>query len=159
MPLFSRLERDEALENPRRSLILRHVEEHPGCRFHELKRELDLTHGVLVHHLRVLARERLLILDRDGRRLRIRLPGQRLPPPLDPQLARLVETVRASPGLSIKEAAERLGWTRRTTSYRVEALVRRGALRSKPDGLHRRLEASASAEITNLMPTQAIDPA
>lgn len=156
LPLFTRVERDAALENPRRRLILRYIEQNPGCRFHELKRELGVPHGVLVHHLRILRQQGLLVFERQGRKLLLRFPGRRLGPRSEPSALPLIQLVHERPGLTIQEASDLLGWTRRTTSYRVDALVRLGLLRRAADGNRRRLVVLRREEITKLIPAQAI---
>lgn len=143
LPLFSRVEKDKALENPRRLAILSYVETNPGARFHEVKRDLDLPHGVLVHHLRVLRAQGLLVEEREGRSLRLRRPGVRIGPRLEPAMAPLLGLVRARPEVTIRESSEALGWPPWVTSYRASILARQGFVLIDGHGGRRRLRPAA----------------
>jgi DNA-binding MarR family transcriptional regulator len=120
-------------------MILHYVERHPGVRFHELKFELGLPHGVMVHHLRVLRQQGLLVWQRQGRRLHFRLPGQAMPDLVTVEAAQLLELVGRSPGISLGEASRELGWTRRKANYWAARLHAAGRLVRGQDGPRRRL--------------------
>lgn len=152
LPLFTRLERNSTLDNPKRQLILSYVERSPGVRFHELKKELGLSHGVLFHHLRVLRHQGLLVWDREGRRLRFRAPRHRLGDQLDPDAVSLLDLVTRRPGINLQEAADELAWTRRKASYWADRLDREGRLVRQRSGNQRRLQVVAPERGIELLP-------
>lgn len=53
-PLYSRLQKDELLENYRRGMIHGLVLAHPGISFSEIRKALSISNGSLVYHLKVL---------------------------------------------------------------------------------------------------------
>lgn len=137
--MYSRLGRPDALKHPRRRLILEYVERNPGARFHQIKNDLSLPHGVLVHHLRVLRRHGLLLEELKTRQRRFRTPGQRPEQALQPEACELLELVRKQPGLTMREAAIELGWTRRKTGYWIGHLEARQRVARQAEGTRRRL--------------------
>src|SRR5581483_5599632 len=56
LPLYTRLVKQDVLQHEVRQGVHDHVARHPGLRFEELRQALGLANGVLVFHLRVLAR-------------------------------------------------------------------------------------------------------
>lgn len=85
------------------------------------------------------------MLERDGRRLRLRLPGQAAHQPADPDERTLLSLLQHSPGLNVGETADRLAWSRRKVSYHAARLAGQGRLLLRPSGKTRRLFAPKDA--------------
>lgn len=69
-PLYSRLEKDDILEQPKRQEIFSYIVNQPGSNLTKLHRELPIGYGTLVHHLKVLEREKHIRSKKEmGRKL------------------------------------------------------------------------------------------
>lgn len=138
--LFSRVERDEALQHERRARLYEAVRSRPGSSFSDLKRELGVSTGVLTHHLRLLVRQEFVTYRRDGFRTRFYLRGPRVP--ADTYVTRtrqaILDLVRTAPGLTQKDLVHRLGWPRENVSYHARELERMGLVRVVEEGRWRR---------------------
>lgn len=69
-PLYSKLEKDDILEQPNRQEIYSFVVNKPGSNLTKLHKELPIGYGTLVHHLKVLEREKHIRSKKEmGRKL------------------------------------------------------------------------------------------
>lgn len=59
-PLYSRLNKNELLEQKNRSDIYSYIVDNPGVNYTRLLQDLNLGNGTLVHHLTILERERYI---------------------------------------------------------------------------------------------------
>ena len=57
-PLYSKLEKDDILDQPKRQEIFSHIVNRPGSNLTKLHQDLPIGYGTLVHHLKVLEREK-----------------------------------------------------------------------------------------------------
>jgi predicted transcriptional regulator len=70
MPLYSRLRKDEVLDQYKRGMIHGFVIAHPGASFSEIRRSLSIANGTLVYHLDVLVRSGHISSRRSGNLMR-----------------------------------------------------------------------------------------
>jgi DNA-binding MarR family transcriptional regulator len=140
LPGFSRMEKDEVLEHTKRDELYRFIKQNPGQSFSDLRRELALSNGTLVHHLRILEGQEYLKGVRDGFRTRFYVRGPKIV--MDSYLTRtqiqLVEAISANPGLTQKELSQLLGLPRESISYHAKQLAAKGRLAIKQQGKWRR---------------------
>lgn len=140
IPGFTRLEKDEVLEHAKRDELYRFIKQNPGPSFSDLRRELALSNGTLVHHLRILEAQEYLKGVRDGFRTRFYVRGPKIV--LESYLTRtqiqLVEAIGANPGLTQKELAQVLGLPRESISYHAKQLAAKGRLSIRQEGKWRR---------------------
>jgi DNA-binding transcriptional ArsR family regulator len=61
---------EQAVEADTRTILLRHIEEHPGIRYRELLRMTSLANGVLTYHLAALEKTDVIKVDRQSRMTR-----------------------------------------------------------------------------------------
>lgn len=54
LPLYSKLERDEILQNENRSELFQYISRNPGVHYASLRREMPFGSGTLVHHIAFL---------------------------------------------------------------------------------------------------------
>jgi predicted transcriptional regulator len=136
LPFFSRLDRDSAVDHPRRQEVLAAIEASPGISLNELGRRTEIPKGALTHHLRVL--ERLGLLT--SRRERI---WTRFFPPHHVRRRIAIVTTRQEdvtqllsrePGLSQSDLALRLGLQRKAAQYHLDRLEEAGVVRSDRAG-------------------------
>lgn len=158
VPLYSRLEKPGVLAHPERARILAAVGEKPGIHFRGLQRALDLRTGALVHHLRVLERHRLVTVRPEGHLRRYFLVGaaRENTPLLRGIRADLVELLAATPGLTQRDAAARLGVTKQAVHYHVKVLSAQGIVTQAPDG---RLLVARAVTAPPDLPASSLDRA
>lgn len=139
-PLFSRLERNQAMIHERRERLYMFIKENPGATFTDLRRELQTGPGTLLHHLGILRSQGFLSVKRDGFRTRFHLQGDAklVEPYLSVVQQKLVDAVRAAPGITQRELQGALGLPRPTIIYHVDRLESAGQLLTRPDGRRRR---------------------
>lgn len=133
--LYSRIARDEVLDHRHREAILRAVREAPGVTPKELASASELAWTTVAYHLRRLAANGLVVLHRDGRRMRF-YTTEAAPADLhaayaalrNPTSARLAELVAARPGVTQKEAAEALGLSPSLLSWHATRLESAGVV-------------------------------
>lgn len=140
IPGFTRLEKDEVLEHNKRDELYRFIKQNPGPSFSDLRRELALSNGTLVHHLRILEGQEYVKGVRDGFRTRFYVRGPKIV--MESYLTRtqiqLVEAIGANPGLTQKELSHLLGLPRESVSYHTKQLAAKGRLAIKQEGKWRR---------------------
>lgn len=140
IPGFTRLEKDEVLEHGKRDELYRFIKTTPGPSFSDLRRELGLSNGTLVHHLRILEAQEYVKPVRDGFRTRFYIRGPKIVPTsyLTRTQQQLLEAIGSNPGLTQKELALVLGLPRESISYHTKQLAQKGKLEIKQDGKWRR---------------------
>lgn len=156
IPGFTRLEKDEVLEHNKRDELYRFIKQNPGPSFSDLRRELALSNGTLVHHLRILEGQEYVKGVRDGFRTRFYVRGPKII--MESYLTRtqiqLVEAISANPGLTQKELAQLLGLPRESVSYHTKQLAAKGRLAIKQEGKWRRYWPTAAPSSMNPVPRQ-----
>jgi len=127
-PLFTRLNRDDALDNRVRHQILGYLTENPGQHYNALKKALSITNGGMVYHLLVLEREGFIRSQRDGilkrfypSSIRATEKPQRTP---DELVLEIIGTIEKRPGITQKELVERLVVSDEVVGYHLRKLVR-----------------------------------
>lgn len=134
VPLFTRLRRDRLLDNPVRARLYERIRADPGIHRADLVDFLGVGEGGTRHHLKQLVSHRLVVeLPVDGF-VRYFAAGE-----VPPQVAREVALLKAGslrrvhdldvaePGLSLREAARRLGISAPSV-YKARARLRRSGL-------------------------------
>lgn len=142
VPLYTRLAPSRMLDNKVRAAVYDHVRAHPGAHPSAIAEALDLGWGTIVYHLAKLEETRLvtsrsahnrkcyfaITADLDGdARTAIAAMGT-------DKTRSIVETVRATPGISQKELSEKLGMSQALASWHVKRLVQSGVLVTEKSG-------------------------
>ena len=126
VPLYVRLKRDEVLDNYIRGKIHGYIIANPGDHYNSIRDALELSNGILAHHLHTLEREGLVQSMRDGMYRRFWPANAKLPPEDEGHFniqKRIVAVVRNSPGISQKEIAEKVGVSGPTVNYHISVLA------------------------------------
>lgn len=132
--LFARLTPGELANDPTRARILDLVRAEPGIPTRELQRRLDLTNGRVDHHLRALAKARLIVASRDGQRRRLYLAGASVARAATPDLStRALDLLAREGALAPADAARRLGVSRQALHYHLQHLLARGRVKKLDD--------------------------
>lgn len=144
-PLFTRVQRGRALENPRRQALRDYIEKHPGAPFRELLRAFGYSAASTRFHLDVLKQTGHIreLRHRNSKRFlpaAMQVPERQMQAILlrDPKLADLHGLVKRNPWLSQGDcmdlAARELGWSRGTAQHRLVRLVEGGLVQTRKKG-------------------------
>jgi len=136
VPLYTRLKKEEMLDNYTRGEIRGYIVANPGAHYSRIKRDLSLNNGTLIYHLTTLEREGFIYSHRDDYYRRF-YPRGRKPRPganLTTVQETIIETLLDNPGLSAEDLALRLNKSRKVTNYHLVWLRRWGLIEAKDDG-------------------------
>jgi len=142
VPLYSRLARSEMLDNKVRASVFEHVKANPGAHPSAIAETVGIGWGTVVYHLARLEESQLVTprsahhrkcyfavgSDLDG-------AGRTAVAAMSTDKGRaIVDALRAAPGLSQKELAERIGISQALLSWHVKRLLASGVLVSTRSG-------------------------
>ena len=126
VPLYVRLKRDEVLDNYTRGRIHGYITANPGDNYNSIRDALELSNGIVAHHLHTLEREGLIQSMRDGMYRRFFPANAKLPPEDEGHFniqKRIVAIIRNNPGISQKEIAQKVGVSSPTVNYHINVLA------------------------------------
>ncbi len=127
VPLFSRIAREQVLDNNTRLAMHGLVVENPGIHYSAILRNFGLSNGAAAYHLDVLERENFLRSVSDGRLKRFYSTDMKVPKDhkKTPEEVReeILVLVEDRPGISQKEIVSELGITRDSAGYFLRELV------------------------------------
>lgn len=134
--LFSRFDRKDVLEHDRRARLFEAIRADPGVAFGRLCERTGLAPGVAQHHLRLLEQHEVVRRVRDGRSTHYYPKGPKftLPVALSAPRSRILEMLRAEPGLCAAELARRIGQRAQSTWRHLKRLEGAGLLVRRPQG-------------------------
>ena len=138
LPLYTRLHKEELLDNEKRGMIRGAIASDPGIHYSEILRRLDMSNGNAAHHLQTLQREGLIWSRNDGRFKRFYPAGMRLadvPVRLNRLQAAIFETLGERDGLSKSQLALALEASFPTIHRHVGRMAQMGVLRLERRGL------------------------
>jgi predicted transcriptional regulator len=126
LPLYTRIKKDQVLDNEIRGMIRGYIIANPGDNYNSIKRALGLNNGALAYHLKVLEKARIIKSRQNGMYKRFYPARMNIPRENGTQISeiqRLVLTkVMESPGISQKEIAKLLGLSKGVINYHVRIL-------------------------------------
>jgi predicted transcriptional regulator len=150
LPLFTRIRRDNVLDDYTRGRVYQYLEMSPGDHFHGICRALGLGAGTVTYHLEVLTRLGLVKARADGVYKRF-YPAEVRPPEMNGGVlsevqARIVHAVRDLPGITQKELVSLLGVRQSTLGYQMAKLLEKGLVLAERHGRNVRYHASEKPE-------------
>lgn len=129
-PLYTRVRKDDALDNSVRHKVHGFIEENPGEHYSAVRTALDLSNGALTYHLSVLEREGFLHSSRDGTLLRFYPAGVKAPSSArrGPEEIRngILALIKKHPGISQKDLIRRMAVGREVVGYHLREAVKEG---------------------------------
>jgi len=132
IPLYSKIKREQVLDHFVRGQIYGYVLANPGEHYNAIKLALSLTNGSLAHHLKTLEREQFIKSKRFGLYRRFYPMNMKIPEDgfftANEIQKTIVDLIRATPAITQKEIAERLGLTPPTVNYHVGILSEHKAI-------------------------------
>ncbi len=133
----TRLLREEVLQRKVRLLLYETIQGEPGSSFTEVRDAVGLRNGVAAYHLKVLERQGF-VHTKKGRHHRWYYPNGDVSLwrdlPLSSLQRSVVEQVRRTPGIGIRELARNLNRHHASVAYNVKGLAREGVLRTQRTG-------------------------
>lgn len=137
IPLYSRLRREEVLDNEIRGMIRGYVLANPGDHFAAIRKALGLKNGTLAYHLTVLEKENIVKSMRDGKFRRffpseMRILETSFPSKIEEMI---LEIIRDTPGITVKDIASVLGVSSPTASYHIGKLKEMDLVRAEREGM------------------------
>jgi len=138
VPLYMKLRKSKLLDNYDRGRVYQYIEINPGEHYNQIRRDLSLPNGSLVHHLGVLEKAGEIKSRKDGRFRRFYTRGTQIPESNGGELTevqgRISDTVKDLPGVTQKELASLLGVHQSSISYQMRKLEERGFVRTERKG-------------------------
>ena len=137
IPLYSRIKRENTLDNYIRGQIHGYILAKPGCHYNQIKQTLHLNNGTLAYHLRKLEREEFIKSVRDGMYKRFYPVGLKIPKreiKLSAMQEHILEIIRHHPGVSQKEVATEVGISAPAVIYHIGVLSGAKLVRSEKVG-------------------------
>jgi len=126
LPLYTRLNKDEILDQPTRFKLLGFISGNPGAHFALIGQRLELAHGQLAYHLDILTREGHIFARSDGFKKRfypadtpIEIAEQYVMSDVQEKLA---EVISGNPGITRKGLSAALSVSRQVVAYHLEKL-------------------------------------
>ncbi len=144
---YSKLKKDKLLDHETRQRIMDFIKGHPGTYYTELRKELDLAHGVLTHHLNIMETQELIFSKQDRQFRRFYVDGlYKDTPMVTGTQKRVLDEIRRYPGSSQKQIADHLDLYPMMISYHVSQLEVLGLVEKRKEGRRNLLFASSIKE-------------
>jgi predicted transcriptional regulator len=127
IPLFTRIKKDEVLENFVRGQIYGFIKTNPGCHYTKIKKKLGIGNGTLAHHLNILEKTGMIKSRTEGVRYRLFYPTEMKFPKKkrymlsDLQLS-ILNMIRNNEGITQKDIVSTLQARQQTISYNIKEL-------------------------------------
>jgi DNA-binding transcriptional ArsR family regulator len=138
IPLYTRLKKEELLDQPTRYKIYGFIRGNPGAHFGLIKEDLELGSGQLVYHLKQLKEAKLIYSSEDGIKKRFYPANVPKPKSDKPQLSELQEKIlgiiKRNSGVGQKKIASSIGISRQVVGYHLLILERKGAINKRAVG-------------------------
>ena len=129
---------DKVFENYTRGQIHGYIQAKPGDHYNAIKHALKLKNGTLTHHTRVLEKEGLIKVTRDGLLTRFYPAGIKIPEEDKLELKEiqeeLIDIIRHQPGITQHEITNLLQLSQTTVSYNLTTLTRNDLIRERQVG-------------------------
>lgn len=129
MPLYAKIRKDRVLDQKTRETLMELVRTEPGINPQEIRRRTGLGWGTVVHHLRTLEKNRLVMSAREGRYRRFFAVGS-VNSSQKPALAlmknafssRVLDLIRDHPGISHGELAREANLDPGTVTWHIKRM-------------------------------------
>ncbi len=138
LPLYTRIKKEEVLDNEMRGMIRGYIIANPGDNYNSIKRALGLNNGALAYHLRVLEKANIIQSKQDGMFKRFYPTGMKIPMKNGGEISEmqriLLLEIAESPGISQKEIAKLVGLSKGVINYHVNVLLGKHLLQIEKRG-------------------------
>ena len=131
LPLYSRIQKEDVLDQFVRGQIYGFIKTNPGVHYNQILRKVGVKNGTLSYHLGVLEKTELIQSRREGLKYRVFYPtGMNFPKSERFRLTdfqiHILETLKRRPGMTQKELAWLLSQKPQTINYNIKVLDQAG---------------------------------
>lgn len=139
LPLYSRIQKEDVLDQFVRGQIYGFIKTNPGVHYNQILRKVGVKNGTLSYHLGVLEKTELIQSRREGLKYRVFYPtGMNFPKAerfrLTDLQIRILDSIKSQPGLTQKEIARQLGQKPQTINYNIKVLDQAGLVSVLKEG-------------------------
>jgi len=133
LPLYTRIQKEDVLDQFVRGQIYGFIKTNPGVHYNQILRKVGVKNGTLSYHLGVLEKTELIQSRREGLKYRAFYPtGMNFPKAerfrLTDLQIQIIGSIRSQPGLAQKEIARLLGQKPQTINYNIKVLGQAGLI-------------------------------
>jgi len=133
LPLYTRIQKEDVLDQFVRGQIYGFIKTNPGVHYNQILRKVGVKNGTLSYHLGVLEKTELIQSRREGLKYRAFYPtGMNFPKAerfrLTDLQIKIIGSIRSQPGLAQKEIARLLGQKPQTINYNIKVLDQAGLI-------------------------------
>ncbi len=127
MPLYTRIQKEDVLDQFVRGEIYGFIKAHPGVHYNQIIRELDVKNGTLSYHLHMLEKTGMVKSRKENFRFRAFYPtGMKFPQEeryrLTELKTKILHAIKQNEGISQKEIARMLDEKHQTINYNIKVL-------------------------------------
>lgn len=139
IPLYTRIQKEDVLDQFVRGEIYGYIKANPGVHYNQIIRELDVKNGTLSYHLHMLEKTGMVKSRKEGFRYRAFYPtGIKFPKEERYRLTELqtniIKLIKENEGISQKKIARALDVKHQTINYNVKILQHTGLVRLRKKG-------------------------
>ena len=151
LPLYTRIQKEDVLDQFVRGQIYGFIKTNPGVHYNQILRKVGVKNGTLSYHLGVLEKTELIQSRREGLKYRAFYPtGMNFPKAerfrLTDLQIKIIGCIRSQPGLPQKEIARLLGQKPQTINYNIKVLDQAGLISVVKAGRKTRCFPSSDAD-------------
>ena len=133
LPLYTRIQKEDVLDQFVRGQIYGFIKTNPGVHYNQILRKVGVKNGTLSYHLGVLEKTELIQSRREGLKYRAFYPtGMNFPKAerfrLTDLKIQIIGSIRNKPGMTQKEIAQSLGQKPQTINYNIKVLGQAGLI-------------------------------
>jgi DNA-binding MarR family transcriptional regulator len=133
LPLYTRIQKEDVLDQFVRGQIYGYIKTNPGVHYNQILRQVGVKNGTLSYHLGVLEKTQLIQSRREGLKYRAFYPtGMTFPKEERFRLTglqiQIIDHIKGRPGLTQKEIARLLGQKPQTINYNIKVLAQAGLI-------------------------------
>jgi PKD repeat protein len=141
IPLYTKLKKEEILDQFTRGKIYGYIVANPGDHFNSIKKALKLSDGSFAHHVHILEKEGIIKSSRDGTHRRFYPKEMPIPEngsSLKKSQLLIIDKIKEAPGISQKDIAILLGVSSPTVNYHLKELLKKEIIRGERAGMRMR---------------------
>jgi predicted transcriptional regulator len=134
--VYTRLKSRQMLDHQTRERLFNYIQNNPGVHYRGILKDLDLSMGVLTHHLNMLESQDYIKSTQDGSYRRFFPKDTKIDTQLlltEPQQM-ILQAIKDNPGISQSKIANNLNMTKKTVYYNVHQLRDAGVVYVDKDG-------------------------
>jgi DNA-binding MarR family transcriptional regulator len=133
LPLYTRIQKEDVLDQFVRGQIYGFIKTNPGAHYNQIRRQIGVKNGTLSYHLGVLEKTELIKSRREGLKYRAFYPtGMNFPKEerfrLTDLQIRIIASITNHPGMTQKEIAALLSLKPQTVNYNIKVLDQAGLI-------------------------------